>query len=70
LTWVGLTKATGAGFPSIVTPTPSSAMGSIPLMKSAARHDRAVDDRLLPKIDTQVPGDIAPPRSAALTTPF
>ena len=41
-----------------------------PLVKSAARHCLVVDDRLLPKIETHVPGAMPPLRLAALTTPF
>src|SRR5438552_3342555 len=54
----------------MATLTPSSAVGSLPPTKSASLHGRVVVDRLLPKIDTHVPGVIALVKLAALTTPF
>ena len=54
----------------MVTLTLSSAVGSLPLMKSAVTQGRVVAERFAPKIETQAPGAMAAPRLAALTTPF
>ena len=67
--WPGLTNATAAGFPSMVTVTPSRAVGSTPFWKSVLRQARVVAESSVPKMETQVPGAIALPPPAASTTP-
>src|ERR1043166_9117530 len=54
----------------MVTLTLSKTVGSCKLTKSDVRQVRVVAERLVPKIDTHVPGAMAPPELAALTTPF
>jgi hypothetical protein len=47
---LGLTKIGYAGEPLIVTETPSSAVGNLLPVKSAACHDRVTGERFAPMI--------------------
>src|ERR1019366_4658272 len=63
-------KATAAGFPLMVTLTLARAVGRRPFWKSVSRQARVTAASEVPKRETQVPGAIAGPRPAALTTPL
>jgi hypothetical protein len=62
-------KEIGADFPSMVTLTPSRAVGRRPAWKSASRQARVVPERNVPNMETQLPGAMDLPKPAASSTP-
>src|ERR1700730_18169328 len=70
LIWVGLMYSTYAGWPFIVTDTPSNAVGRLLPEKSDEVHEREELVKPVPTIETNPPDAIAGRSLAALTTEF